>query len=38
MIPWFLEREIDTTGMVFLNEEKIKEADREKYSRGNNSF
>ncbi|WP_162051434.1 hypothetical protein [Pontibacter pamirensis] len=31
MIPWFLEREIDTTGMVFLDKETITESDREKY-------
>lgn len=31
MIPWFLEREIDTTGMVFLDKEKITETDREKF-------
>lgn len=31
MIPWFLEREIDTTGMVFLNKETITETDREEY-------
>ncbi|MBF9254390.1 hypothetical protein I2I11_13880 [Pontibacter sp. 172403-2] len=31
MIPWFLEREIDTTGMVFLDKETITESEREKY-------
>jgi hypothetical protein len=38
MIPWFLERDIDTTGMIFLNKEKIEEADREKYRKRKNSF
>ncbi|RAU81902.1 hypothetical protein [Pontibacter arcticus] len=38
MIPFFLERETDTTGMVFLNKEKIEEADREKYRKWKNSF
>ena len=38
MIPWFLERDIDTTGMLFLDKEKIEEADREKYRKWKNSF
>ncbi len=31
MIPWFMERKIDTSGIVFLNKEKIENSDREKY-------
>lgn len=38
MLSWFLEREIDTTGMVFLDKEKIEESDREKYRKWKNSF
>ena len=38
MISWFMENEVDTSGMVFLNKEKIEDSDREKHKKQKTTY